>query len=193
MAKCEGAGMKKYLASRNSAFFAAGGLTAGFFIAGAAYAVTDTVFRYDPPKTGFLMIPGSAFVPNEGSATQWSMSPGYLIQGTSPGDEICFSAPVNLPDRSELRSVRVWYAKSDAGLLTYQLQARDSAQNFGVGAVILSRTPPSTDFNTASVSNNISDQTIMNARYAYFFRACMDGGAQLFGIRITYVYSTAGD
>jgi hypothetical protein len=188
--------MKTYLASRNSAFFAAGGLTAGFFIAGAAYAVTDTVFRYDPPKTGFLMIPAAAFVPNDGLATQWSMGPGRLIQGTSPGTEVCFNAPVNLPDRSQLKSVRVWYARSDAGSLNYKLQAQDATYNFGVGAVILNRTAPSTGFAITSANHNITDpsqQTIINSRYAYFFRACMDGGAELDAVRITYTYATAGN
>src|SRR5688572_19170780 len=182
--------MRKCLASRNGAFFAAGGLTAGLFIAGTAYAVTDTVFRYDPPKTGYLMIPPAAFVPHEGSVTQWSKGPGYLIQGTTPGVEVCFGAPVHLPDRSKLSSVRVWYAVSDTGVLNYRLTAQDASYDFGIGVLILDRpTVPSTDFTIRSANHNITEpsvQTISNARYAYFFRACMDGGAELDGVRITY-------
>ena len=180
---------------RTIALASASGVVIAVSLSGIARAITDTVFRYDPPKTGYLMIPPSAFTPDVGTDTGWTKGSGTVVQGTTPGTDVCFSAPVYLPHGSKLGSLRVWYAKSDMGMLNYKLRSQDEAFDFGVGTIIASRTPPSTDFNISSVNNRITDvsvQTINNASHTYFFQACMDGGAQIWAVRITYTYTTAG-
>lgn len=164
-------------------------------LGGAAWAITSNVFKYSTDQNGWLMISPSAFVPEDGLATQWTKGTGQALQGTDPSTLVCFSAPVALPHSAKLTGVRLWYARSQTGELTYSFQSRDSVYDFGVGTSIIPTRHAPSSTGTTSLNRSITDpsvQTIDNRRYTYFFRVCMNGGGEVWAVRVAYTYNNAG-
>src|SRR3954447_6275749 len=80
--------------NRNAAFFAAGGFAAALFLAGAAHAITDTVFKYSTPKTGYLTLDPMAFAPdNSNDAGHYFVSWG---NGMTTDLTTCVNTGINL-------------------------------------------------------------------------------------------------
>ncbi len=75
----------------------------------AAQAVTDTEFRYSSAQRGYFMIPASALVPDS-NTTPYSLQGGFKLV-TSSASQICFYAPVNVPNGARLTAVRTWYVR----------------------------------------------------------------------------------
>ena len=55
--------MRKHLTLRNLAISTIGLSLLGLFATGAVRAITDTAFRYDPPRTGHYTVGSAALTP----------------------------------------------------------------------------------------------------------------------------------
>src|SRR4051794_22419011 len=106
-------------ATRNAAFFAVGGFAAALFLAGAAHAITDTVFNYSAVQTGYLGLPSAALLP-QNSDTQYSSGDDGAYVRPSTNSDSCFKAVVNLPQGAKMTDFALWYA-TEGGTGSVQL------------------------------------------------------------------------
>jgi len=185
--------MRSHLTPRNAALFAAGGLVAALFLAGAAHAITDTVFKYSSAQTAYLAMPVASFVPfSSGQAA--SSADGISIHSGSTATS-CFFAPVNLPQGALMTELAGWYSE-DGGFITLELaRQRLSAGQF---TLIVAESLADTAGARASASFNITDpslQAVDNQRYNYEVISCFNSSAnlRLYGARVTFTYTKAGD
>ena len=90
--------------SRIAAGLAAGAI-AGLFLSGAAQAITDTVFRYSAPKTGYYSIHPAAMAPQKSTLNyEINYSDGALYISTINS---CHQTGLNLPQGAKITSLRV--------------------------------------------------------------------------------------
>ena len=179
--------MKKPIAS-HAAWFAAGGFAAAVLIAGVAHAITDTVFQYSTPKTGYLSLAPFAFGTASNNVS-YDITPNYM--SSSEVGDVCMLAGVNLPHRATISQVTAWFASSS-----------------GHAKVTLWRSPVDTfdeeviaqqdDVDTSGMLKPISVkvrhlETVDNAHYLYELMGCFRSPDLFHGARITYTYTDAGD
>ena len=81
----------------------------GVLLGPSAQAVTDTEFRYSTNQRGYLMIPAAALVPSS-NTSQYSRGGGFKITTTAVA-QVCFLAPVHLPNGARLTALRTWYLR----------------------------------------------------------------------------------
>src|SRR5690348_16507875 len=93
---------------RNMATFALGAL-AIIVLGGAAHAVTDTIFKYTNPRTGFFTIDPMALSADTDGRTYTTDYQNGNISGAG-----CFNTGVNLPNGATVTALTVWIA-SGAG------------------------------------------------------------------------------
>src|SRR5688572_10772986 len=98
--------------THNGVYFIAGGFLSALFLAGAAYAITDTAFTYSTPKNGYYTIDRMAMTPtNDNAAESFSIQTG-TGEGLTPGTTHphCFNAAVNLPHGATIVRMHVWFS-----------------------------------------------------------------------------------
>jgi hypothetical protein len=178
--------------NRNAAFFAAGGFAAALFLAGAAHAITDTVFQYSTPKTGYLSIPAAAFgvqtdsTPffNEGGYAR-SNSPNYVV----------FVAPVNLPNGTSMERVTFFYGPKSGNTIFVNVLRQKWSD--GSTESLAFKTFNNTSGLRTAANVPISDAAkapINNGQYNYYITINISTTEDfIFGSRITYTYTNAGD
>ena len=184
--------MKVYLISRNGATVIACALVAALSFSGVAQAITDSVFRYDTPKTGYYTIDAMAMSPDSSpTAASYGNIAGSGLGG-SQGTK-CFNTGVNLPQGVTVTAITFWYKSGIGGnpsgsLLRHKLS--DGTQN-----VIANNTfVDDSNVRTGGALPVVPTfATINNNVFSYGFSACPNAGTSFFAARITYTYRTAGD
>lgn len=179
------------LIKRNIVSVAGLGLLTALFLAGAAHAITDTVFRYSTVQTGYFSIPPTAFVPLA-STYQYSFSNLEDLR-PSTNDSMCFAAAVYLPHGAKITEMAAWYANTGA-TLTLKLRRRGPGAWFDV---VADKTLPDTGslgFYTVA-RKAIATTAANNERFSYHLEYCATNGLNslLAKARITYTYNSAGD
>jgi hypothetical protein len=175
----------------NAIFFAIGGCGAALFLAGAAHAITDTVFRYSTPKTGTAMYPAAAFGPQNAPATYHN---GLVLQNI--GSAVCYWAPVNnLPQGAKLTALVMFYVNEQTApwsteLTRIRMAAPASSES------IAQLTPPNSNGDFRSARLDITDpsmQIVDNQRYVYVMSRCVGSTEYFYSARLDYTYTNAGD
>jgi hypothetical protein len=153
--------------------------------------VTATTLALSSEKTGYLSVPGSAFLPK--SNTAYDTTANHLDRLAGAAAQM-FVAPVNLPNGAIVTTVTTYaYNNDDPGdTLTiyfdkYTLNETAAASNI---STINAVTTQSANIQTASHSPN---ETINNSTIAYALRAVFstnNANLRLRGVLITYTYDT---
>jgi hypothetical protein len=181
--------------TRNAAFFLVGGFAAALFIAGTAHAITDTIFKYSAPKTGYLPVPAAAFGPANSSG-QYNFENEAEYARPATNNETCFKAPVNLPQGATMSVFSLWYATDGGTGIVRLFRAGDTG---GLDQLFSKPIPDNGDLNSRAVITTKTFggamATIDNRAYSYWLFTCLTNGMDsiILSARITYTYSTAGD
>lgn len=178
--------MRNYLTFRNAPFLAAAGLVVALFPAGTAQAVTDTVFQYSTPKTGYVTFQAQNFTPRS-STTEFNSSAG---NGLVPTAGAFFSTPLQLPQGAKITALTVWYQTQTTISIIRQRLTNNVADvpvnrtfNAGGGA-----------FTIGNANMPSPPIVINNAQFSYSLQVFAEPGpAAFFNARITYTYTNAGD
>jgi hypothetical protein len=177
-----------------SATVAAGSLLAILAICGTAKAVTDTIFKYSAPKTGYFTIDHMAMAP-DGDGADYTISWGDGLFLNTMGSR-CFNTGVNLPNGAKITAAAVYYASG----MGAPIQVNFDSHKFVTGAVITIGSKNLTDNSSTrkvanlSLSSTPADLVINNAQSSYGFGVCLSTTDNVFfGARITYTYDNAGD
>ena len=182
--------MNAYFTSRRAAIVAAVGLLAALSFSGVAQAITDTVFRYSTPKTGFYSIYHHALNPlNHFDAVAYlrDFNSGLFNIGT---ERICFGTGVNLPHAATLSAVTVFYKSGGSGNPDFYF----GATRLSTGVTTLFTRRPADDTGTLkSVNIPVDPLVISNNQNSYAFEACINPNDAFYSARITYTYNNAGD
>lgn len=169
----------------------ASGLVAVAVISGGAYAVTDTVFKYTAPKTGYFSVSHLAMVPLQDTAAFFNGIGGTGL--TVPSTE-CFSAGVNLPHGAKMTQLAfVSGSITHGNPVVYLLRQKlsDGTQDIIASATNVSDTDARIT-RAVAIANDAKALT-NNAHYAYALHLCMFNGDNFYGARIIYTYTHAGD
>ena len=106
--------MKKRINWRAVVVPASTAVLVALLLSGAANAITDTVFRYSTPQTGYLALPANVFTPLDDSTAYSVTNRSQLRLDTD--DFACFVTPVNLPQGADMTNLTVWYQNQSATL-----------------------------------------------------------------------------
>jgi hypothetical protein len=166
------------------------------YLTGAARAVTDTIFRYSTPKTGYYTIDPLAMAPVTFLATS---ADAYVIDAIglfNAGSYYqCFSTGVNLPNGATITRIAAWLRSSTNGNPNVYLHRKallDGTNERVASQVLNDDTAQRKSVGANAVS---SVARVNNGRYSYAFGVCLWPGYNdvFFGARITYTYDHAGD
>jgi hypothetical protein len=184
--------MKSYITSRCGAIAAAGGVVAALSFGGVAQAITDTVFRYSAPKTGFYSIdrfalnPIGSFFGAMNYNREWNG--GLWNNGT---DANCFGTGINLPHGATLASVRVWYSSDTDGNPAFRFIAQEFASP--AQTIIFVAAPSDNSATVRSVNIPVDPLKINNSQTSYALTVCLSPNDIFYSARVTYTYDNAGD
>jgi hypothetical protein len=165
-------------------------------LSGAANAITDTVFRYSTPQTGYLAIPANVFTPLDDSTLYNVQNRSQLRLDTD--DFACFVTPVNLPQGADMTDLTVWYQNHSAGLAVSLLR-KTNLDIFNGFKELARRILPRGDASVTQEANRSiagPDAIVDNKDNHYWLEYCARNAAQdgvLNSVRITYTYKNAGD
>jgi hypothetical protein len=186
--------MIRYFNFRSAAFLLAGGGVGVLFLSGAANAITDTIFKYSTPKTGYYSLSPLHFAPGDGGSansyeTPW---PQYL---RTFGSNACFNTGLNLPQGAVITSYQTWYSTDLNGSVdAYLFRTNLTDGSFSTITRLLST---NTTQNRTTMKLNVTPAslaTVNNAIFAYSVGFCLKSpSARYYGGRVNYTYSTAGD
>jgi hypothetical protein len=165
-------------------------------IIGTAQAITDTVFQYSPPKTGYFGLSPMAFAPADSTTANSynNVAPNSVTAGAGG----CFSAAVNLPQGAAINQFVAWFSAIGSQVNEYRIyrtRVTDGAADTiafinatGLGGGTGTRTQ--TGVNVA----NTPTAMVNNALYLYGASICVGNGNTSFhGARIRYTFTNAGD
>jgi hypothetical protein len=187
--------MNKNITPRALIVAAAVTALAGVSLGPSAQAVTDTEFRYSTNQRGYLMIPAAALVPSS-NTSQYSRGGGFKITTTAVA-QVCFLAPVNLPNGARLTALRTWYVRPTnpdvffallyrvgvPGGLTLEIVAGEQSTQLPVRAT----------YGVGVTTINDGLEIIDNQRYAYYLQSCIANDSEIYTTRVDYVYRNAGE
>lgn len=170
-------------------------LVFGVALGGGAQAVTDTIFKYTSPKTGYLSLGPGAFSLDGYNNDNTKLTSIGGIFGSDPMNMMgsCGLAGVNLPQGAKVTAINFW-ATSTSGtgpsLSFYRVAVATGAQQ-----TIGDKTLKSMNGNRLQVNMALepTQTTIDNQTYFYHLLACANGASSVKGARITYTYDNAGD
>jgi hypothetical protein len=178
--------------SLRPATVAAASLCAILAIAGAAQAVTDTVFKYTTPKIGFFTVDAMALAPDGSSNVaffnDWD---GGLAALT--GNGACYNTGVNLPNGATITQFSVWAASGATGDPRSSLRRKKLSDG---SFDILAQTLLADDTGTRKVQHiavPAADAVVNNNLYSYGFGTCPGVGDTFYAARISDTYQNAGD
>lgn len=170
-------------------------IVTGIFCSPAARAVTDTIFKYQAPKTGYFQLPSGAFTP--AANVQYRNGLDYLatLEDTATNGATCFLSAVHLPHGAKMTKLTIWYSKENPPAESSHFYLwRNKAD--GTADVIVSHSffDSTGGARTAlGVSIPAAFQAVNNLAYSYPVRMCLAGLDRLYGVRVTYTYTDAGD
>lgn len=192
----QGLSMKSPFTSKNAAFFAAGGFVAALFLAGAAHAITDTVFKYTTPKTGYYTLDPIAFAPSQPTDTYVIGDVPDAVYDTS-GLSKCFGTGVNLPQGATMTAFAAWYSSDVNGNINVWLgrnKLADGTFDYIEKMASTNTTKTRRPMNTTIADSSLA--TVDNTRYSYHVGVCFatsGANSRFYGGRIAYTYTNAGD
>ncbi len=181
--------------THNGVYFIAGGFLAALFLAGAAYAITETAFTYSTPRNGYFTIDRMAMTPtNDNAADSFSIQTG-TGEGLTPGTTHphCFNAAVNLPHGATIVRMQVWFSSASESNPDFSiLRQRLTDGQTDVVATVATLEDGAVR-KLASANANASFAAVSNAQYSYGFAACIGQLDAFYAARILYTYTSAGD
>ena len=181
--------MMKFLCSRTVIATAAGTLLAALLLNGVAQAVTDTIFKYSKPKTGYYSISTLDMIPSNSADVYGQSGADQLI----PGAGYCFNSGVHLPYRATITALTAWSTSGVNGnpnFYLYRAKMLDSTSD------IIAQMHPTDDSGTRKVAHIAiaASNLVDNMHYTYGLLVCLTSGSDIFnGARLTYTYTNAGD
>ena len=181
--------MKIRTTLRDVGLVLSGAILIGLPLSGGAKAITDTIFKYTTPKTGYLQIPASAFTPDN-LTNNYSNDAVQITPSTN--NLTCFSAPVNLPHGVKMTS---WSLMQKSGAGEFSGGIRSSGYGGGAsgGLILYKPTLPDTG-GIVKLFNFAISEVIDNTHHTYSVFACMTSSTASFaGMRVAYQYTNAGD
>ncbi len=161
-------------------------------LSSASEAVTDTAFRYSTPQTGSLMLGPTDFEP-EKSGLEYSKNGGFIISTTGDA-EVCFIAPLHLPQQARFERMTMFYSRAaDAAVGANLRRVNVEGANYDLLANPAFLPGPITVRGKVSYAANAAASVINNRLYNYSTRLCLTKNAAFYNLRIDYTYSNAGD
>jgi hypothetical protein len=162
---------------------------------GIAHAITDTIFQYKTPKTGYFSISPMAFAPEQAGYVNAFIIDAPASVSPTPEHGICMVAGLNLPDGAQIRSFAAWVS---------------SDLDRGVAFLVFRSNPATGDFTalTQMESDDVTQKRVAmtlpasegpvlkvnNKHFNYGAMICLQtGNSKFYGGRITYTYTDAGD
>jgi hypothetical protein len=158
---------------------------------GTAQAITDTVFKYSTPKTGFFTIDAMALAPDNSGALYFNDWDDGLE--ASAGNTACFNAGVNLPNGATITQVSVWAESAAFGNPNSNLRRKKLSDG---SFDILAQAQLVDDTQTRKVQHvavPAADAVVNNNLYSYGFGFCPAEDDVFYVARISYTYQNAGD
>jgi hypothetical protein len=173
---------------RNMAF--ALGALAIIVLGGAAHAVTDTIFKYTNPRTGFFTIDPMALSVDDDNRSYTIDYANGNISGAG-----CFSTGLNLPNGSTITALTVWIASGAGTDPNFVLLRRDLGT--GNADFLLNHVDVHDDSTqrTAHIFKFTNSATAkVDNTHTFAFAVCLPDATNFFlGARVAYTYTTAGD
>lgn len=181
--------MRTYLTSRNIALVVAGALLIALPLSQAAYAITDTIFKYTTAKTAYYTVHNAAYASDGGNA-EWSNDREFGAHASGGGT--CGLAGVNLPEGAVITAITAWVNTTvvSGGIELFRQSVTDGTfTSMGFAAF------PNSGATRKAVNMPVvaAAATIDNGHFSYGSRACVFNQTRFHGIRIKYTYTTAGD
>ena len=188
--------MKKLINWRAAVVPASTAIFVALLASGTANAITDTVFRYSTPQTGYLALPANVFTPLDDSTVYSVTNRSQLRLDTD--DFACFVTPVNLPQGADMTQLTVWY-QNETATLTVSLLKNTNLDIPDGFKVVARRSLPRGDASARQEANRPiagPNAIVDNKDNHYWLEYCAqnaftDGILQ--SVRITYTYKNAGD
>jgi hypothetical protein len=180
-------GVNMTITGRIVRFGLAIGLALG--LCSSAAAVTSNTFTYSPVQQGSYMVTPLDFTPLSGGSTFYQNGGEYL--GT-PSSTLCFGAGVHLPQGARVLAVIVKYRNGAVYHPHFTLFRVAFASNAFNNLTYFQTTANSGDtavYNGATAGFAVVDNTV----YKYLFATCLGQDDRLYGARIIYQYTSAGD
>ncbi|HTM74105.1 MAG TPA: hypothetical protein VL198_12825 [Pseudolabrys sp.] len=172
--------------NRNIAFFAAGGFVAALFLAGAAHAITDTVFKYSTPQVGHFTVDALGFSPDSNGVqygTDWT-SGGKTTSAQSFG---CFNTAVDLPNGARLKGLDIWY-KTQVRVQFLRHKLSDGTLHLIGSDITFTDGSGTRQLGKMAFASELVD----SANYSYGIGVCLTSGS-FYAARVDYTYTTAGN
>jgi len=186
--------MAKRFTLREGAYFVGGCVAAAVFLGGAAQAITDKVFRYSTPKQGFVSLDPAGFVPLTNVAAD-AYAIYYVYDGaiSTSAAGSCFGTSVNMPHGAKIKTLTAWYQKRVRVSLFRHKAADGSASSTAIADKTFASAQTTVQEETVAITDPAL-QTINNRDYSYAAVICLPHTDDyLFGVRLAYTYTTAGD
>jgi hypothetical protein len=178
--------------THNHAYFLAGGFLSALFLAGVAYAVTDTAFTYSTPKNGYFTIDRMAMTPPTNTAAfTIETGTGEGLAGTNVTR--CFNAAVNLPQGATIVRMHVWFSSVAESDPEFSLLRQRLTDGQTVVVAHVQTADDSGDRKVASSNADASFAAVNNTQYSYGLAACIGQLDAFYAARILYTYTSAGD
>jgi hypothetical protein len=176
--------------TRNIAVLAASAVALVLVIGGAAHAVTDTVFKYTNPRTGFFTIDPMALTPDPDFRTYTTSYNAGNLTGTG-----CFNTGVNLPNGATITALTVWFASgasSDPSFFFVRRDLTTGNPDTFVNGVSVHDDSTARKGHTFKIPNTAIAK--VDGVHSYGFGVCFPDATNSFlGARVAYTFTTAGD
>jgi hypothetical protein len=185
--------MKRSMKWKTALMAASSLLLGSLAVGGAAHAITDNVFRYSTPQTGFINVPPTAHVPQYYADQYAYQNNGVLKVLTNT--LTCFRAVLYLPDKATIREFSVWYSNSGGALSLTLLRNENSEPGEQIASKVLADTGSVNTVARAKKTISGAGSRVDNEHYGYWIQYCAQNSLNsgLFNVRITYSYTNAGD
>jgi hypothetical protein len=185
----EGYPMKACFTSQRAVLAAAGGLVIALFFSGVAQAITDNVFRYSTPKTGYYSIDHLAVTPLRSNDTyQREFDAG--LHNTGAGQS-CFGAGINLPHGATLKTATAWYRSNVGGDPTFYVVVQQLST---AHATVHQRSVADDSGTLKTASIPLTPLVVINNNLnSYAFVVCIYPSDVFYSARLIYTVENAGD
>lgn len=162
---------------------------------GIAHAITDTIFQYKTPKTGYFTIAPMALTPSSTeNAANYGLQSDFAT-ALLANDGVCLVAGLNLPDGAQIKSATAWVSTDqDLGARVLILRNNPAAGKTTGLFQMESDDKTQTRVALTQVLSAPSFGKVNNQHFNYEALVCLSSSNNKFyGARITYTFTDAGD
>lgn len=163
---------------------------------GIAHAITDTIFQYKTPKTGYFSIAPLALTPSStGNATNYVLSPPDFASALAADKGVCLVAAVNFPDGAQIKSATTWFSTDrDLGVSVLIYRNNPATGNAIAFFDMQSQDTSETRISMTQVLSEPPFGKVNNQHFNYEALVCLaNSNTKFYGARITYMFTDAGD